>query len=94
MSVALDQSTRAIHGLFAGRGAFGSQLPQERDPRVVLADALAELSPEQRDVILLHSLQELDWEEVARHMAKSVHALQVLWAGALKELRSHIEARV
>jgi RNA polymerase sigma-70 factor (ECF subfamily) len=61
---------------------------------VVLADALAELPAEYREVLLLHSIEELDWEEVARIMGRSPAAVRMLWTRALKHLRPLIEKRL
>ena len=54
---------------------------------VVLANALAELSDEQREVIVLRSLQEQDWPKVARRMGRTAGAVRMLWVRALKRLR-------
>ena len=44
---------------------------QRRELGVMLADALAQLSPPRREVIVLRNSEELDWPEVARRMGKS-----------------------
>jgi DNA-directed RNA polymerase specialized sigma24 family protein len=45
-----------------------------------LADALADLSADSRDVIILRSIEERDWGEVAEKMARSEGAVRLLWA--------------
>jgi RNA polymerase sigma-70 factor (ECF subfamily) len=60
---------------------------------VILADALAELSDDYREVIVLHNLEELDWPEVARRMNRTPSAARMLWARALKQLRPLLEER-
>ena len=61
---------------------------------VILADALAELSPDHRQVLILRSIEELDWSEVAERMKRSVGAVRLLWTRALKQLRPLIEKRL
>jgi RNA polymerase sigma-70 factor (ECF subfamily) len=87
----LDHSAQALDGLLAGPGPSPSQSAQRRELGVVLADALARLSEEHREVIVLRSLQELDWDEVARRLGRSEGAVRMLWTRALKQLRPLIE---
>ena len=61
---------------------------------MVLADALAELSADYREVIVLRTLEGRGWDEVAQAMGRSPDAVRVLWARALKKLRPLIEARL
>lgn len=90
----LDQSSQALGNLLAASGTSPSQAAQRRDLGVVLADALAELTEEHRQVVLLRSLRECSWEEVASQMQRTVGAARMLWVRALKELRPRIEARL
>jgi RNA polymerase sigma-70 factor (ECF subfamily) len=89
-----DGSALAIDGLMAASGTSPSEAAERRELGVLLADALAELSPDHREVILLRNLQELDWEQVAAKMGRSADAVRMLWARALKKLRPIIEARL
>jgi RNA polymerase sigma-70 factor (ECF subfamily) len=61
---------------------------------VVLANALAELSDEQREVIVLRSLEERDWPDVARRMGRTPGALRMVWVRALRRLRPLIEKQL
>ncbi len=55
--------------------------------QVLLADALARIKPEHREVIILRSLKELSFAEVAQRMGRSVKATKSLWVRALASLR-------
>jgi DNA-directed RNA polymerase specialized sigma24 family protein len=55
----LDASSAALNRLLAGKGPSPSQSAQRRELGVVLADALAKLSEEHREVIVLRSLQDI-----------------------------------
>jgi RNA polymerase sigma-70 factor (ECF subfamily) len=90
----LGASSQALGRLLPAPGNSPSQSAQRREMSVVLADALAELSDDYREVLLLRSIQELDWDEVALRMGRSGGAVRMLWARALKELRPLIEARL
>ncbi len=90
----LGKSAHALDHLLAGNGGSPSASAQRRELSVVLADALAQLSADHREVIVLRSLEELGWDEVARRMGRSEGAVRVLWARALKALRPLIEARL
>ncbi len=90
----LDQSSLALGKLVAFEGASPSEHAQQRELSVVLADALADLTDDYRTVIMLRSLEERDWEDVAHKMQRTPGAVRVLWARALTRLRPLIEARL
>jgi RNA polymerase sigma-70 factor (ECF subfamily) len=52
-----------------------------------VAAALAELSPEYQEVIVLRNLQRLAFNEVAERMGRSRPAVQMLWMRAIKKLQ-------
>ena len=87
----LGNASRLLGGLVTPNGHSPSQSAQRRELSVVLADALADLSTNHREVLVLRSLQEQGWDEVARRMDRSEGAVRMLWARALKELRPLIE---
>jgi RNA polymerase sigma-70 factor (ECF subfamily) len=58
---------------------------------VLLAKALSKLSAEHREVIVLRSLHELEWDEVGLEMGRSADAARMLWARAIAELRPHLD---
>ena len=49
--------------------------------------ALAELSPDYQEVILLRNLERLPFDEVAQRMGRSRPAVQMLWMRAIRKLR-------
>ncbi len=89
-----DRSSQMLGKFVAARGPSPSQSAERREMSVVLADALAELSADYREVIVLRSIEELDWDAVANKMGRSQGALRLLWARALKQLRPLIEKRL
>jgi RNA polymerase sigma-70 factor (ECF subfamily) len=61
---------------------------------VVLSDALAQLSADHRDVIVLHHLEGLGWEDVGRRMGRTADAVRKLWTRALSQLRPLIDEQL
>ena len=57
-----------------------------------MADHLARLSADYREVIVLRNLQGLPFAEVAHRMGRSAGAVRVLWVRAVDQLRQHLEA--
>jgi len=90
----LSESSQLLGNLIAASGTSPSQKAERRDMGVVLAEALTDLSADHREVIVLRSIEELDWDDVASRMGRSTGAVRMLWARALKEIRPAIEARL
>src|SRR5262249_46439071 len=90
----LGHSSQALERLLASEAHSPSDSAQRRDLGVVLADVLAELSEEQREVVVLHHLEGLGWPEVAARMGRSPGAVRMLRLRALKQLRPLLEARL
>jgi RNA polymerase sigma-70 factor (ECF subfamily) len=90
----VDRSSEALTKILADDSSSPSQKAERRDLAVVLADALEELSPDHRDVIVLHDLEQLDWDEVARRTGRTPGAARMLWARALTRLRPLIEKKL
>ena len=56
-----------------------------------LADVLARLPDDYREVIVLRNLEGLSHEEAARRMGRSVGAVRMLWVRALARLRRELK---
>ena len=57
---------------------------------MLLADALAELPDDYRQVILLRHIEGLPFEDVAQRMDRRRGAVRMLWLRALKNCESHL----
>jgi RNA polymerase sigma-70 factor (ECF subfamily) len=90
----VDRSSQAMERILATDGPSPSASAQRRNLGVMLSDALAQLSEDQREVIVLHHLEGLDWDEVARRMGRTPGAVRILWTRALKQLRPLINERL
>jgi RNA polymerase sigma-70 factor (ECF subfamily) len=92
LEAALEQSAARLENRLVATGSSPSQQTQRRETAVLLADALERLKRDHREVILLRSLEELDWQTIASRMRRSPDAARMLWARALCELRPYIES--
>jgi RNA polymerase sigma-70 factor (ECF subfamily) len=90
----LASASQNLSAFVAGNGHFPSQSALRRELSVVLADALAELPANYREVLVLRSLEGHEWAEVARTLGRSTDAARLLWTRALKKLRPLIENRL
>jgi RNA polymerase sigma-70 factor (ECF subfamily) len=88
----VERSTMRLCAL-EGRDETPSAQYEQRERSVILADLMSDLSEAHREVILLRNLQGLKFDEVARHMSRSVPAAKMLWVRAIKQLRQIYESR-
>jgi RNA polymerase sigma-70 factor (ECF subfamily) len=58
-----------------------------RDEELRMATALARLTPDHRQVIVLRNLERLPFDQVAQRMGRSRPAVQMLWMRAIKKLQ-------
>jgi RNA polymerase sigma-70 factor (ECF subfamily) len=89
---ALDRSSEALRALAADQTS-PSAAAARREDGVALADALATLRPEHREVILLRNLEGLDWPQVAERMGRTPDAARMLWGRALASMRPLVKGR-
>ena len=61
---------------------------QQQHRVLVVADALARLPSDYRDVVMLRNFRGLSFREVAAKMQRSDGAVRMLWLRALQDLRS------
>ncbi|MHC4931702.1 MAG: sigma-70 family RNA polymerase sigma factor [Planctomycetota bacterium] len=87
---ALGRSSAALAKLLPADQTTPSQQAQRRELDVVVADAVAALPADYREVVTLRIFRNLKWEEVAAEMERSTGAVRMLWARALKALGGRI----
>ena len=90
----LDASSLALVRILPTCGTSPSEHAHRRELAVLLANALATMKPEYRDVILMRNLQELTWREISQRMERSEGSVRMLWTRALIELRPMIEKQL
>jgi RNA polymerase sigma-70 factor (ECF subfamily) len=87
---ALAQSSLRLKDMLAAPGSSPSQRASQREQEVLLAEVLARLPDDYREVIVLRNLEGLSHEEVAQQMQRSVGAVRMLWVRALARLREEL----
>jgi RNA polymerase sigma-70 factor (ECF subfamily) len=91
LAVELDQSSQALdRGLVAAQSS-PSQQAVRREQSVLLAQALARLPDEQRELLILRHLEGLTFPEVARRMGRTIDSVKKQWPRALASLRRLLE---
>jgi RNA polymerase sigma-70 factor (ECF subfamily) len=88
LAAELDESSRALDRGLMAKYSSPSQRAARREQAVLLANALARLPADYREVIILRHLEGLKFAEVARRMGRTVDSVKKLWPPALAELRS------
>jgi RNA polymerase sigma-70 factor (ECF subfamily) len=84
---ALDQSSMMLDRGLVAEQSSPSQQAAGREQAVILAEALAQLPENYRDVLVLRHLEGLTFPEVARRMERSLDSVEKLWMRALARLR-------
>ena len=87
LDAALAQSSQRLGAMLAESGPSPSQQAARRELDVLLADVLARLPEDYRDVLIFRHLENLSHEEIAARMNRSVGAVRMLWVRALAALR-------
>jgi RNA polymerase sigma-70 factor, ECF subfamily len=88
IGAALEHSTIQLAALVPAATKSPSMAVQQREEAVLLADRLAQLPEDYREVLVLRNLKGLAFEEVARRIDRSVGATRMLWLRAIEKLRS------
>jgi RNA polymerase sigma-70 factor (ECF subfamily) len=86
--VELGQSSQALDRGLVAAGSSPSQQAARREQSVLLADALARLPMEWRDLLILRHLEGLTFPEVAQRLGRTVDSIKKQWPKALTQLRN------
>jgi RNA polymerase sigma-70 factor (ECF subfamily) len=87
LAVELEQSSQALDRGLASPHSSPSQQAARREQSVLLAEALARLPQELRDLLILRHLEGLTFPEVARRLGRTVDVVKKQWPRALASLR-------
>ena len=89
----LAESSRRLQNVLADTGPSPSEHAARHEQEIRLAEVLARLPDDYREVIVLRNLEGLSHEEVARRMGRGVGAVRMLWVRALARLRELLPSR-
>jgi RNA polymerase sigma-70 factor, ECF subfamily len=88
----MDRSSGRIEAALIGRSSSPSSQAQRSELAGRVADQLARLSSDYREVLVLRNLEGLPFPEVARRMGRSDGAVRILWVRAIDQLRQLLQA--
>jgi RNA polymerase sigma-70 factor (ECF subfamily) len=83
----IDQSSILLAGIVAAKGETPSQTAMKRERAVILADALAQLPENYREVIILRHLRGYRFHDVAKEMDQTIDSVKSIWQRAIRRLR-------
>jgi RNA polymerase sigma-70 factor (ECF subfamily) len=87
---ALVESSRRLGAVLAAPGSSPSQQAARHEQEVLLADVLARLPADYREVIILRNLEGLSHDEIAVRLGRTAGAVRMLWLRALTRLREEL----
>jgi RNA polymerase sigma-70 factor (ECF subfamily) len=87
IGAAIDRSALNFAQVIADPGPSPSASMRRRERAVAIADQLAQLKSEYRDVIVLRNLQGLSFEEIAERMDRKAGAVRMLWLRAIDKFK-------
>ncbi len=87
----LERSSAHFEAGLAGSLTSPSVRAERRERAAILADQLARLPADYREVIVLRNLESLPFDEVGRRMGRTSGAVRMLWLRALDRLRELLE---
>lgn len=64
-----------------------SAIVTQKEEELLVANALAKLTEDHQEVIVLRNLQRLPFDQIAERMGRTRPAVQMLWARAMKRLQ-------
>ncbi len=87
----LAESSRRLRDMVAAPGPTPSRHASLHEQEVLLADALAQLPEDYRQIIVLRNIEGLSHEEAAQRMGRTSAAVRMLWVRALARLKELAE---
>lgn len=87
----LQRSSQRLNEMLAASISSPSHQAARNEQELLLADVLARLPEDYRDVIVLRNLEGLSHEEVASRLGRNVGAVRMLWVRALARLRDEMQ---
>jgi RNA polymerase sigma-70 factor (ECF subfamily) len=89
--VSLDRSTARLQSVVLAKSPSPGTQFDQREQAVVIADLLAALPDDYREVLVLRHVEGLPFPEVADKMGRSHGAVRMLWMRAIEVLRKQLQ---
>jgi RNA polymerase sigma-70 factor (ECF subfamily) len=91
---AMENSSAQLDQALLCSLAIPAEQAETREMVAVVADRLAQLPEQYREIIILRNLEGLRFDEVAQRLGKSVGAARVMWVRALNQLRGELDGEL
>jgi RNA polymerase sigma-70 factor (ECF subfamily) len=89
----IEQSSLTAELALAAKVPSPSEAACQRERAVLLADAVDRLPPDYREAFVLRTLEHVPFDEIAARMGRSIGAVRMLWARAVKKLNEMLETQ-
>ena len=89
----LDRSTARLESVVQIKSPSPGSQVDRREQAVIVADMLAQLPNDYREVLILRHVENMPFPEVADRMGRSHGAVRMLWLRAIELLRECMEER-
>ena len=93
LGAALDRSSARLESILVDSEASPSFQAHRHENTLILADQLAALPEDYREVLILRHLKGVPFEKVAQRMERSTGAVRMLWLRAIDLLRGLLQAK-
>jgi RNA polymerase sigma-70 factor, ECF subfamily len=87
----LEQSSLAIRDALAAHAPSPSETASRHEEATLLAEAVNRLPTDYREAFVLRTLEHVPFEEVAARMGRSIGAVRMLWARAVRRLNQMLQ---
>jgi RNA polymerase sigma-70 factor (ECF subfamily) len=87
ISCRVEQSGMQLGAILVDSGPSPSEAASHGERVIKLANCLARLQPDHREVLILRHFKDMTFEQVAEEMDRSIGATRQLWLRAVKRLR-------
>jgi len=92
INASIDQSAMRIESILADNHPSVESDASLQEQLVQLGNALAELSPDHRDVIVMRHIESVSFATIAQRIDRSVGATRMLWLRAIEQLRKRMSS--
>jgi RNA polymerase sigma-70 factor, ECF subfamily len=90
MEQAVERSAARLESVLADRGPSPSADVHHHERSIMLANYLAELPADYRQVLVLRHCEELPFKDIAERMGRSAGAVRMLWLRAIGQIRERL----
>ena len=88
LQAAIDRDSVLMEQLAVGKEPGPGSVAEQAEQSLLLAEALEQLRPEYRQVLVLRHIDGLSHEQIAEQMNRTSAATRMLWIRALESLKS------